>query len=231
MDRATDLYLLSHSEVFRGLTTEALEEVRDWAVRKRLPKGESLFHQDSPASAFFVVVQGRLRLTQSTPAGQQVIIRYIGPGESAGYSAIAGKESYSSTALAVDDSTLMSWSTSRLQDLMAHHPQIALNALSAVRTRYEELQTRVRELATEPVEQRIAHTILRLARQAGRRTSAGIEIAFPLSRQDIAEMAGTTLHTVSRTISSWETHGIIDSGRRRIIVRKPADLGLIANLP
>jgi CRP-like cAMP-binding protein len=229
MDRSTDLYLLAHSEIFRGLPAEVLEQVRAASVRKRLPKDEILFHQDEPASTFYVLVEGRLKLTQTTAAGQQVIIRYIGAGEAAGYSAIAGKQAYSSTAAAVDDSILMSWSTSRLQELMAQNPRIAVNALSVVRARYEELQTRVRELSTQPVEQRIAHTILRLMQQAGRRTAAGIEVAFPLTRQDIAEMAGTTLHTVSRTISTWEAHGIIDSGRRRIVVRKPDNLGSIAN--
>jgi CRP-like cAMP-binding protein len=79
-------------------------------------------------------------------------------------------------------------------------------------------------VATETVERRIAHTVLRLAEQAGRRTAAGIEIAIPLSRQDIAEMVGTTLHTVSRTVSAWESGGIVDSGRRRLVIRKPDEL-------
>jgi CRP/FNR family transcriptional regulator, nitrogen oxide reductase regulator len=231
MDRSADLYVLGHSEVLRNLSAEALEQVRSASVRRKLAKGETLFDQGAAASAFFIIVQGRLRLAQSTADGQQVIIRYIGPGESAGYSAIAGREAYSSTVVAVDDSVLMSWTRSRLQELLTKHPQIAANALAVVHTRYEELQARFRELATEPVEKRIAHTILRLVQQAGRRTAAGIEVAFPLSRQDIAEMAGTTLHTVSRTISAWENDGIIDSGRRRVVVRRPEELGVIANQP
>ena len=229
MDRSTDLYVLSHSELFGGLSTDALEQVRAASALRRVIKGEMLFHQDEPASTIYVVVGGRLRMTQTTPAGQQVIIRYVGAGEAAGYNAISGKEAYSSSVLAVEDATLRSWSRARFKDLMAIHPQIALNALSVVRSRYEELQTRMRELATEPVEQRIAHTILRLAGQAGRRTAAGIELAIPLSRQDIAEMSGTTLHTVSRTISTWEGDGIIDSGRRRVVVRKLEVLAAIAD--
>jgi CRP-like cAMP-binding protein len=231
MDRSADLYVLGHSEVFRNLSAEALEQVRNASVRRRLAKGETLFEQGATVSAFFIIVQGRLRLTQSTADGQQVIIRYIGPGESAGYSAIAGRESYSSTVIAVDDSLLMSWTRARFQELLAKHPQIAANALAVVHTHYEELQSRLRELATETVEKRIAHAILRLIEQAGRRTAAGIEVAFPLSRQDIAELAGTTLHTVSRTISAWESNGIINSSRRRVIVRKPEELDLIANQP
>jgi CRP-like cAMP-binding protein len=229
MDRSTDLYLLSHSEIFRELSTEALDQIRNASLPKKLARGETLFDQDSSASAFFLIVHGRLRLTQSTSAGQQVIMQYIGPGEAAGYSVVTGRETYSSTVVAVDDSVLMSWTRGRFQELLAKHPQIAANALAVVRLRYEELQDRIRELVTETVEKRIAHTILRLVEQAGRRTAAGLEIAFPLSRQDIAELAGTTLHTVSRTISAWETDGIIDSGRRRVVVRKPQELQDIAN--
>src|SRR5690606_20959167 len=85
--------------------------------------------------------------------------------------------------------------------------------------RYRESQTRLRELSTEPVERRIAHTLQRLAAQAGRRTSQGIEIRIPLSRQDLAELAGTTLHTVSRILSSWERDGIVASAHRQVLIR------------
>jgi CRP-like cAMP-binding protein len=228
MDRSTDLHILSQSELFRGLPPEALDEVRAAALRKRIAKGEFLFHQDDPASWVYVVVAGRLRVTQTTAAGQQIIIRYVGAGETSGYNALSGGEAYSSSVAAVDDTTLMGWQRPAIRQLMERHARISLNAIAIIESRYREIQTRLRELATESVERRIAHTVLRLAEQAGRRTAAGIEIAFPLSRQDLAEMCGTTLHTVSRTVSAWEEEGIIDSGRRRVIVRKPDALGAVA---
>jgi CRP/FNR family transcriptional regulator, nitrogen oxide reductase regulator len=83
-------------------------------------------------------------------------------------------------------------------------------------------------MATERVERRIAHAVLRLARQAGRRVEEGVQIEFPLSRQDIAEMTGTTLHTVSRTMSAWEQAGLIDGGRQRIVIKDPHALVRIA---
>ena len=75
---------------------------------------------------------------------------------------------------------------------------------------------------------RIAHALGRLVVQAGRRTAEGIEIAFPLSRQDLAEMAGTTLHTVSRTLSAWEGAGIVLAGRQRVVIARPHALVAIA---
>jgi CRP-like cAMP-binding protein len=86
----------------------------------------------------------------------------------------------------------------------------------------------VRELSTERVEQCIAHALLRLAEQAGKPVGRGIRIDFPISRQDVAEMTGTTLHTVSRTLSAWEEQGIVEGGRQKITIREPDALLAIA---
>jgi CRP/FNR family transcriptional regulator, nitrogen oxide reductase regulator len=94
--------------------------------------------------------------------------------------------------------------------------------------RMTELQERLREMQTEQVERRIAHTLGRLVVQAGRRTREGIEIDFPISRQDLAEMTGTTLHTVSRTLSKWEGSGIVAGGRQKVVILQPHALVSIA---
>ena len=88
--------------------------------------------------------------------------------------------------------------------------------------------TRVVEMSTEQVEQRVAHALVRLARQSGRKVERGVEIDFPISRQDIAQMTGTTLHTVSRILSGWEQAGLIESGRQRIVLREPERIFALA---
>jgi CRP-like cAMP-binding protein len=223
-----DLQVLSRADLFRGVGSDVLAEARATSFRKRLAAGEVLFRQGDPVGAFYVVVVGRLRATQTTPDGQQIIIRYVGPGEFVGYVALSGEARHPGSVNAVDDSHLMGWTVPAIRALMAKHSAIAMNALSVIGTRYHEMQVRLREIATEKVEQRIAHAILRLGKQAGRSTSRGIEIAIPLSRQDLAEMTGTTLHTVSRILSAWETAGLVDTGRRRVLIRNPDALETIA---
>ena len=83
-------------------------------------------------------------------------------------------------------------------------------------------------MSTQQVEQRIASALLRLVNQSGRKTDDGIEIDFPITRQDIAEMTGTTLHTVSRTLSGWEDEGIVRSSRQKVTVTDPHALMLVA---
>jgi CRP-like cAMP-binding protein len=87
---------------------------------------------------------------------------------------------------------------------------------------------RIMEMATLAVEQRISSTLLRLVNQAGRKTPQGIEIDFPITRQDLSEMSGTTLHTVSRTLSAWEKAGIVQSERKKITVLQPHQLVVLS---
>jgi CRP-like cAMP-binding protein len=231
MEHPPDIDIFSRSDLFHGASPEALQEAQSAGFRKRSAAGDILFRQGDAAASLFLVVSGRLRATQTTPDGQQIIIRYIGPGEIAGYTVLAGGAVHPGTVTSVDDSQLIGWSASGFKQIMARHSLIAMNAVAVLGRRYHEMQVRLRELSTEKVERRIGHTLLRLAHQAGRRTARGIEIAFPLSRQDIAEMCGTTLHTVSRTLSAWEEQGIVNCGRRRVVVCKPQALIVDADEP
>ena len=112
--------------------------------------------------------------------------------------------------------------------LSSRFPAFGANTYKTVGSRLEEAHTRVEEISTEQVEQRVAGAVLRLAKQAGRKTEEGILIDLPISRQDIAEMTGTTLHTVSRLLSAWEDRGLIKSGRQKVTVVEPHRLFLIA---
>ena len=229
MDYYPDLELFARTELFQGIPADVAGGLQAAATRKRVAAGEVLFQQGDAATFLFLVIAGRLRASQMTQDGQQIIIRYIGPGEIAGYTALAGGDTHPGTVSAVDHSHLIGWTSAVIRQAMERHPVLAMNAVALLGRRYHEMQVRLRELSTERVERRIGHTLLRLAHQSGRRTVHGIEIAFPLSRQDLAEMAGTTLHTVSRTLSGWEEKGIVNCGRRRVVLCKPHALVAIAD--
>ena len=113
--------------------------------------------------------------------------------------------------------------------LMEQFPPIAFKAMRHMADQIQELQDRVRELSTERVERRIANALLRLAQQTGQKTPEGVLINLPLSRQDLAEMTGTTLYTVSRILSRWEQEEIVDTGRERVLIRVPHRLVIIAH--
>lgn len=214
--------------VFAGLNERELGRVVGAARRRKLDKDDTLFEQGDPPEAFFLLLSGRLKVGQVTPEGRHVIVRYIGPREMAGCVAVCGGLSYPGTAVAIEDSWVLSWSRAAVARLTERYPVIALNVMRIMGSRMQELQQRLREMQTERVERRIAHALARLAGQAGRRSGSAVEIDFPLSRQDLAEMTGTTLHTVSRTLSAWEGQGILDLGRQRVTIVKPHAVVAIA---
>jgi len=222
--------VLRRVDLFEGLDEEALDRVVEAGLRRRLDAGAFLFFQDTPARSVYVVLEGRLRIVQTTPEGERVVVRYMQAGDVVGLIAVLGDTEYPVTAEVAEDGTVvLGWSGETLRSLMEAYPRLALNAMTHMAAMVRDLLRRVRELSTERVERRIARAILRLVRHAGRRVEAGVEIAFPITRAEIAQMAGTTLYTVSRTLSRWEREGLLETGRERIVVRAPHALVAIAD--
>jgi CRP-like cAMP-binding protein len=223
-----DRSLVAGLPIFAGLTPEALDDLLREAVSTRYPKARNVFAQDEEAHSFFVLLHGHLRVMKLTPDGQQVVVRFVTPGEIFGVAMAIGRSTYPATATAVVDSVALAWPSAAWPRLTASHPSLAANTLQTVGSRLQEAHTRVVEMSTEQVERRVAHALLRLARQAGRKVEAGIQIDFPISRQDVAEMTGTTMHTVSRILSAWEANGLVEGGRNRIVIRDPHRLFTLA---
>ena len=219
-----DRSIVANIPVFAGLSADDLDEILHEARSSRYPKDSSVFEQGADALAFFVLLHGHLRVEKTTPQGQQVVVRYVSAGELFGVAQAMGLKNYPATAVAAVDSVALSWPSSSWSRLIGKFPSLAAGALQTVGNRLQDTQARVMEMSSEQVEQRVAHALLRLAKQAGRKVEQGVEIDFPISRQDVAEMTGTTLHTVSRILSAWEQQGLVDGGRQRIVLRDPHKL-------
>jgi len=223
-----DHSLVAHLPLFAGCSAIELDEILREARSVRFPKNTAVFEQGEDANSFFVLLHGHVRASKTTPAGEQIVVRYVAPGETFGVAMAIGLECYPATATAVDDSIVLVWPSAAWPRLVEQYPKLAANTLQTVGSRLQETHTRVIEMSTQQVEQRVAHALLRLAKQSGRKVEQGVEIDFPISRQDIAQMTGTTLHTVSRVLSGWEQRGLIESGRQRIVLRDAHKLFVLA---
>lgn len=226
---AVDRSLVVNLAMFAGLDPAEQEELLREARSVRYPKGTSVFDQGAEADRFFVLLHGHLRVEKTTPQGQQTVVRYVSAGELFGVAQAMNLEHYPATAVAAVDSIALCWPSSNWHRMIVKFPSLAVNALLTVGSRLQDTQARVIEISNEQVEQRVAHMLLRLVKQAGRKVDAGVEIDFPISRQDVAEMTGTTLHTVSRILSGWEQQGLVAGGRQRIILRDAHKLHMLAN--
>lgn len=225
---ALDRSLISDLPLFASLTPEALDHILSFARAQHYPRNTVVFEQGAVAPFFFLLLHGRLRVTQVTPTGEQIVVRFVHPGDIFGVAMAIGRKTYPGTSIAVVDSIALTWPSEIWPKLASEHPALAINAMQIIGSRLQDAHTRLREIATQEVERRIAHTVLRLAKEASRATADGAEIDFPLSRQDIAELTGTTLHTVSRIMSAWEAAGVVESGRQRVAVRDLSRLSAIA---
>jgi CRP-like cAMP-binding protein len=226
---AVDRSLVANLPLFAGLSPAELDDVLAEARAVHHAKNSNVFEQGEEAHSFFVLLHGHVRAAKTTPSGQQVVVRYVTPGETFGVAVAIGLDRYPAAAIAVDDSVVLAWPSAAWPRLVVKHPALTANTLQTVGSRLQDSNSRVVEMSTEQVERRVARALLRLTQQAGRKVETGIEIDFPISRQDIAEMTGTTLHTVSRILSAWEGQGLLDGGRQRIIVCDPHKLFMLAD--
>ncbi|MGF6258788.1 CRP-like cAMP-binding protein [Ensifer sp. LBL] len=216
---ALDRTLVKSLPLFQKMSDPELDTLLTRATVRRVPQNEAVFEQGATADFFFLLLNGRLKVTQVTKDGQQIIVRVVNPGDLFGFARALQRSDYPGTATAATESLVLAWPTELWNIFVQKNPHLAVNALHTIGQRLDEAHTRIREMSTEEVERRVAHTVLRLAEQAGKPESGGIRIDFPISRQDIAEMTGTTLHTVSRILSAWEGRGLVVGGRQKLTLK------------
>ena len=216
--------LISRCALLQHLSPEECRAILDAGRVYEMPPGGFFFHQGQDSTMLYIIGDGRVKLSQVTPVGQQVIVNYFGPGEGLGIVMALNEQPYPLSAEAIEPCVAVGWNRETMLELMQRHSQLALNGLNMVGRRFSQMQNRFQELATQRVEQRVARALLRLVRQFGRRVEDGVLIDMPLSREDLAQMTGTNLYNVSRILSKWEALGWIATGRRQVTLKKAHEL-------
>lgn len=216
-----DPHHLSRIPLFEGLKEPELEQIFLAAKRKKRAEGEFFFMQGEPALYMYVLLSGRVRLFQTSPEGYQVLIRVITPVTLFALVAMTQTQAYPVSAQAAEPSEAIFWGRELLMDFVIRYPVMAVNAMRIMAEQVKEMQERFRQATTERVDRRLARTIIRLSGELGKKVEEGILIDIPLTRQELAEMCGTTLFTVSRILSQWEEQGIVLCGREQVILRHP----------
>ena len=214
--------------VFQNATDDDLQLILENSIIRSMEEGGFFFFQGDSADYLYVQTSGQTKLLQTNPNGQNVNLRTIYPWQMFGaLGAVREMANYPASAQALEDSTALAIRSNFFHTMLDTRPYMSFDLMQLMTSYIQEMQARYRELATERVEQRVASTLLRLAAQTG--TKAGKEIELAFSRQDMAEMTGTTLYTVSRLLSDWERRGFIATGRERVSILKPHELVRIAD--
>lgn len=225
-----DESLLSGLPPFSLLGRAQIREILDQAISRRVDEGAELFHEGHDAERFFLLLDGYIRVVRSTADGDQIIVLHIAPGQLFGIAPALQRATYPASAIAAAESIALSWPVSLWPHFIENYPGFASESYKTLGRRLGQIQETLTEMATKAVEKRIACALLRLVAQSGRKVEGGIEIAFPVTRQNISDMTGTTLHTVSRLLSAWEKLGIVRSTRKHIVVTDSHQLVLLGGL-
>ena len=218
-DRAA---LLSESSLCTGLSRDEIVKLATCARPKAFARDESLFMQGQPARCLVLVRTGSVKITQISSSGNEVILWMYGRGNVLGVLSEPNGECHPSTARAMEATTALVWDCATLQSLMESCPRIRQNLSQILMSRLHELEERFREVATEKVPRRLALALMRLSKHVGKKVHEGVEVS--LSREELAQMTGTTLFTISRILSQWARQDFVESRRESVLLRDPRRL-------
>lgn len=224
---ATDL--LASSPLFATLPVEVRADVEKRLIRKHYDRDEYLFFEGDPSEWLVFVAQGRVKVIKHSESGRETILSTFGPGQIVGEVGVLVGDSYPATAQALEPVLAFSLRRSEYVELIRNYPDLAWTLIAELGRRLQAAHETIRSLAVEKVERRVARVLLRMASASGERLEGGaVRITVPLSRQDIADMAGTVLETAIRALSRFQKQGYLETKSGRIILLKPHQLVAIA---
>lgn len=213
---------LCKSPVFTGLSSQMCSETLQHARCKTFFRGEVLFSQGQIIDKLIVIQCGTVKSTQVSSDGDEVILWISGFGDTISLPSDTIGSCQTCSARAMERCETLVWDRKGIQLILDEHPQIKDNIGRILTTRLRELEERFCQIASEGVADRLAQLLLRLCKSIGKQRKYGIELR--LRRQELAQMTGTTIFTVSRILSRWADLGLVDARRLGITVRDPDQL-------
>ena len=199
------------SPFFRRLTEADLERLAAIAVSKGYAKGEVVFSEGDAPAYLHTIASGRVKMVKRMPSGKEVILEIMGPGDPLGAVVAYEDRPYPATAVAQEPVQALLFPRSELFAMLEQHPSVVRGFLSGMARRIVELTQRIPEVAGGRVETRFALLFLKLSDNLGPAEGPATFIPLPLSRQDLADLTGTTLETSIRVMSRWGKEGVVQT--------------------
>jgi CRP/FNR family transcriptional regulator len=197
------------SPFFRRLAEVDLERLAAIAVARGYEKGDVVFSEGDAPAYLHTIVSGRVKMVKRMPSGKEVILEIMGPGDPLGAVVAYEDRPYPATAVALEPVQALLLPRSELFAMLEQHPSVVRGFLSGMARRIVELTQRIPEVAGGRVETRFALLFLKLSDNLGRSEGGDTFIPLSLSRQDLADLTGTTLETSIRVMSRWGKEGIV----------------------
>jgi CRP-like cAMP-binding protein len=216
--------LLRAAPLFRGVSREDRERLANVALARSYDKDETVFSEGDPSEHLYTIVSGRVKVVKLLPSGRELIFEIFGPGDPLG--AVVAYEGlpFPASAIATERTECILVRCAPFFALMETHPTLVRGFLRSLTQRLVELTRRLPEVAGGRVETRFAHLFLKLADKVGRPAREGTQIPVPLSRQELADLAGTTIETCIRIMSRWGKDDVLRTEPQGFLLRDRAAL-------
>ncbi len=207
---------LGQTPIFSGLDEAELEEVAQFVVERRLKGDTVIFHENDPAAAFYMVKKGRVKIYKLSREGREQILAVLGDGQIFGDVPVFDGGPYPATAATMEESEIFLFRRDDFHQLLRQHPEIALKVIKVLGQRLRQSMELVRDLAFKQVPHRLAGLLLKLAREQNEEVRDGTILDLAMSRQELADMIGTSRETITRELKKMERAGLIELDRRLV---------------
>lgn len=215
----TDPKLIKKVSLFSGLSEEEISEIASYVETKSYRKKDQFFSEGDPSNWLYILISGKVKITKLSHDGKEIIIELISPYDFFGGFAVLKGFPYPANAVAMEDSSVLLISRRKLLAIIERFPNLMFDMTANLGERVREFHDTLKNIALERVEARIAALLMKLAEKTGERSASGeIQIPMRLTKQDVAEMVGTTVETSIRVMSRFRKSRLITDANGRIVI-------------
>lgn len=205
--------------IFNTLDPDDAKEINPYLLHARFGKKETIFSEGDPSEWLYIVKNGKVKITKLSHEGKEIILEIISPMDFFGGVAVMRGFPYPANAVAMEETEVMKISRKNLLNIMDRFPNLMFCMATNIGDRIKGSHEALKSIALEKVESRMASLLIKLADKAGEKTPEGLLINMKLTKQDLAEMVGTTVETSIRTMSKFSKAGILASKAGKIVIR------------
>jgi CRP/FNR family transcriptional regulator len=213
------MFDLKKVSIFNTLAADDLKEIANYLTPGTYSKKEFIFSEGDPSEWLYIVKKGKVKITKLSNEGKELIIEIIPPNEMFGGIAVVRGFPYPANAVAMEDSEVLKMSRKNLLSIMDRFPNLMYCMAMNIGDRIKGTHETLKNIALEKVEARIASLLIKLSEKSGEKSAEGLVINMKLTKQDIAEMVGTTVETSIRTMSKLTKAGLVAAKSGKIIIR------------
>ena len=212
------LSLLQSVPIFSDLSPVDLNKIAERMIQRTYTKGQMILLEDDLGQTFFVIAEGSVKITRLSDDGREVILAMLGESDFFGEMSLLDGAGRSANVVALESSEVLTLARNDFLEILEEYPKISISFLEELTQRIRKSDQQIESLSLSDVEQRIGITLIRLAEELGSIKHGTVKINNLPYQQDIANMAGTSRETVSRTFKLLEEKGLVTREGRKLTI-------------